>query len=59
MTSQRLTRLEDAVWQLIIVACEGQDPRTAPPDQNLNQRVMLERLGAFLSEIGAERKNAL
>jgi len=35
-TPDRLTRLEDAVWQLIILACDGQDPRTAPDDTDLN-----------------------
>jgi len=29
-TADRLTRLEDAVWQLVILAGDGQDPRTAP-----------------------------
>jgi hypothetical protein len=54
-TSDRLTRLEDAVWQLVILACDGQDPRTAPDDENLNRREMKTRLCGFLDAIGAER----
>jgi hypothetical protein len=54
-TADRLTRLEDAVWQLVIVACDGQDPRHFPDDEDPNRRAMNARLSGFLDAIGSER----
>jgi len=54
-TNERLTRLEDAVWQLAVYVCQGEDPRKTAPEANPIMQAAKEYLGAFFDATAMER----